>query len=710
MSTETAVFDHYGPAETRGVLPGQILRTLSRRWLLLGLFGLIGGALGLAIASQMTRTYTASGDIVIDLKSFAIPELQGAVSGQGSPDPLPAVRTAAIELSSQPLLQSVVEQLHLTNYPYFNADLREPTILELAIGKIEAALPALFPATPGRPGEETALAAMALAKRLTVFYDNRSLAVTVSVVLPDPQLATQIVNAILNRYIAVQGNSRVEYNAAANADIMAHLNDVRKQVDALDAKARDLRAENGLVTVNPSGSLGQQRLSELGTLQAQAVADLQQLQAKLSLATQLTAHGNAAELADVLSSQTISRLRDQQSLAGQRLAKLDATVAPGSRLREAAQSEYQEVQKQIGYEAQRIVKSLSEQVAAARDRVKAATAALDNASSAAGAASLIQANIAQVEKEAESRRQVYQALLERASQTAVSPEVARQAPGVYIGSPAVVPVFPSGPHTKIVFALGVLAGLMAGSVVAIKRGKDLPLAATPDEIASYVQVPLLGVIPVSRRQPLKPVTAQWSPCARNPQDQALGLLYSRLRSQAAHQGRELRSVLFIGADGEETSPLARRFANVASREGERVLLIDTRSEEAPRAAAKAGGNGGLRAVLDGQQAWRDVLVQAPESPANLLPVGGAAWNEFDRKAGTRLRSMMREAADDYTLVVIASRWDAKSIEASHLVHAADFTLLVVQSGKARPSAVKEAVKHLTSITDRLGLTILSRAT
>ncbi|HSO93809.1 MAG TPA: GumC family protein, partial [Candidatus Dormibacteraeota bacterium] len=547
---DTAVFDHYGVAETRTVLPGQVVRTLSRRWLLLALCGLIGGSLGLAVASQMTPTYTASGDIVIDLKSFAIPELQGAISGQGSADPLPAVRTAAIDLASPALLESVVEQLHLTNYCYFNDDLCDPTLIGSAIGEVKSRFPFLFSAPPKHTGQEAALAALSLSKRLTIFYDNRSLAVTASVVLPDPQLASQIVNAILNRYIALQGNSRVEYNTAASVDIMQHLGDVRKQVDTLDAKARDLRAQNGLVTLNPSGSLGQQRLSELGTLEAQAVAQLQQLEAKLALATQLTAHGNAAELADVLSSQTISRLRDQQSLAAQHLARLDATVVPGSRLRQATQAEYQQVQIQIAAEAQRIVKSLSEQVASARGRVQAATAALDQAAGAAAKASLVQADIAQVEKEAESRRQVYQALLTRASQTAVSPEVARQSPGVYVGSPAVVPVLPSGPHTKIVAALGMLAGLMAGSVVAIKRSRNLPVSATPDEIASYVRVPLLGVIPVSRRQPLEPVTARWSPAAGwNPQDQALGLLYSRLRNLAAHQGQEVRSVLFIAAEG-----------------------------------------------------------------------------------------------------------------------------------------------------------------
>lgn len=701
MSTDAVIYDHAMADDSRTVLPSQILHSLTKRWFLLLVCGGVGAVLGLFVASQMTRTYTAAGDIVIDAKSFAIPELQGAISGQGTPDPLPEVRSAALELRSDALLESVVRELHLTNYSYFNADLREPSIISIVVEKVEGMLPFLFPPPPPGPKRETALAAMELAKRLTIFYDNRSLSVSASVVLPDPELAATIVNTILKRYIDVQGDSRVKYNAAANADIMQHLNDVRSQVDALDAQARDLRAQNALVTISPSGSLGQQRLSELGTAESKASSDLQQLQAKLTLATQLTKGGNAAELADVLQSPTISRLREQEVTAAQRVAKLDTTVMPGSRLRQGAAAEYQQVQGEITREANRIVKSLSEQVAAAKDRLKSATQTLDQASDAAGKGSLIQAHIAQVEKEAESRRHVYQALMERASQTAVSPEVARQSPGVYIGSPAVVPVFPSGPHTKIVAALGMLAGMMIGSVFAVKRGGDMPFSATPNEIASFVHLPLLAVIPVSRRHRLQRMN-DGVRLLSDEQDQALVLLYARLRHQAADQGSELRSVLFVASDGEDTSLLAQNFADIAGHEGERVLLIDAQAD------IKSSSSQGLNAVLDGEQGWRDALVQEGSSQTNLLPLERGSMDGLDRKAATRLRSMLREASDDYTLIVMASGWDARSVQASHLVQACDFTVLIIDSHKARPSAVKAAVDHLTSMKSSLGLVMLTR--
>jgi Mrp family chromosome partitioning ATPase len=199
------------------------------------------------------------------------------------------------------------------------------------------------------------------------------------------------------------------------------------------------------------------------------------------------------------------------------------------------------------------------------------------------------------------------------------------------------------------------------------------------------------------------------PVSSNEQDQALALLYARLRNQAAQNGSELRSVLFVPADGEDTSMLGQNFAAIAGREGERVLMIDTSATaEATQASDKQHAGGGLQAVLSGQQPWREVLVHDPNSMANLLPVSTQSIDELDRKAANRLRSMLREAADDYTLIVIASAWDARSVQASHLVQAADFTVLVVNSQKARPSVLLAAVEHLSSIKNNLGLAVVAQ--
>jgi hypothetical protein len=50
----------------------------------------------------------------------------------------------------------------------------------------------------------------------------------------------------------------------------------------------------------------------------------------------------------------------------------------------------------------------------------------------------------------------------------------------------------------------------------------------------------------------------------------------------------------------------------------------------------------------------------------------------------------------------------RSVQASHLIKASDFTLLIVNSRRASAAAVSTAVKYLTSIKSDLGLAVLSR--
>jgi Mrp family chromosome partitioning ATPase len=244
-------------------------------------------------------------------------------------------------------------------------------------------------------------------------------------------------------------------------------------------------------------------------------------------------------------------------------------------------------------------------------------------------------------------------------------------------------------------------------VLSLKRGVNAPFLANPGEIASYAQLPLLGVLPIwARSQHLQLLGATRS-TARTEQDEALGLLYVRLRHQAAQNGKELRSVLFASEDAKENSILACNFVNLAAREGERVLLIDTCSlNEKPDASP--GRREGLKAVLEGQQAWRNVVVRDPDSQTYFLPSSNESLDGLDAKSATRLRSMLHEAVEDYTLVVIASSCGIRSVQASHLIKASDFTLLIINSQRVRPAAVSAAVDYLTSIKSDLGLAVLSR--
>ena len=125
-----------------------------------------------------------------------------------------------------------------------------------------------------------------------------------------------------------------------------------------------------------AGSIGQQQAEQLTIEEARISVERSQIEANLARASAAAASGNADELASVLDSATISRLRDQEAEASGRVADLSAQFGPGYPDLQSAQAHLGAVRSQLSGEARRIVASLStaiESGAGARGRCEGST-------------------------------------------------------------------------------------------------------------------------------------------------------------------------------------------------------------------------------------------------------------------------------------------------------------------------------------------------
>ncbi len=590
------------------------------------------------------------------------------------------------------LLESVVRELHLAELPLFNPALRAPGRLAGLVSWLHRNLPGDGAPVIKREDAAVATAAIALSRVLTVFYDNKSFVVTVSVVLPDAQLAADVVNAIMREQVSRHAELRLSANAAANAALMHRVEDVRAQVDRLDGQLSDLRARIGLINL-PAGSMAQQRMSELATAASRATDDRLHAESLLQQATAMLDAGRADELADVLASPTVARLREREATAAERVAELSAAYGPDYPPRRAAESDLSRARSAVADEAARQVQALRAAFAAARSQEASARAALGQAGAGASEVSLLQSQMAQLQEEVTSRRALYQTLLERASQTKVEPETASESPGVHIGSLAVVPVQPSAPHPRAAALFGGLAGLALGCGLALLGGAA-PRFSGAGELAALTDVPMLAVGPVLPRRLLGQADLMDSR-----QEEVLAFLRLRLRQSMGQMGLEVRSVAFAGASG--AAPVhAAAFARNAARSGARVLLIG--AAEPASKLSLAAPPGGFA------PSWRDVVAESRTANVSVLAAApylagpGSGWNM------DRLRHVLREAADEYNLVVLASADDAQSVQTSQLAELASYTVLVVDLVRSRRAAIFQWIEHLRFVGPRLGLLVFTR--
>ena len=241
----------------QGVPLKSLLIAIRRHAVLVIVLAVLGAIAGYALSRTQPNNYTASSILAVAGDRLAIPELAGALRSDSSPDPLPIVRTEMQALTSRDLLLTVVKSLHLSDDPEFNSDLRPPTL----VAQIKAAVQSLLPTSPAPKGVADPLDGVlnSVDQHLSIFQDNRSLAIQVLFTSHDPAKSAAIVNEIIAQYITRRAQRRDQVNQGANSSISKRVAEVRDGLTVLERKMQDLRDQNQMVLLR-AGSVGQQQL------------------------------------------------------------------------------------------------------------------------------------------------------------------------------------------------------------------------------------------------------------------------------------------------------------------------------------------------------------------------------------------------------------------------------------------------------------------
>ena len=665
---------------------GQVLKVLRRHIVLIGVCAIVAASGAFLYARSLPKSYTATSSMAIEGDRIAIPELQGALRSDTAPDPMPFVRTEVQALQARSLVQGVINQMGLDNNPEFNPALRPPTLVQ----QVKSVVMSLIPGTPGSgpaPGPDESVL-LSVEKALSIFQDNRSLVISVSFTAQDPRVAAEFLNRLVNDYIQSRANRRIKANQGADQTLVERIAVAKAGLDAIEQQMTDLRSRGDIVALR-AGSVGQQQVEELASAAGKASVDRAQLEATWERAQALGKSGSADQVAGVLDSPTISRLRDQESQASARVADLSSRYGssyPGVR---SAVADLAAVRGQLNGEVSRIIASLGAQLKVARDKEADIQRQLATARTAGVAAENAGAQLDQLKQEAVTRRTLYQTLLQREQQTVAQPAEA-ETPDVRVLSAAVPPSMPSGPHTVMIMGTGGMSGAVLGCLLALLRLGSVEGFASPADVTRETGLPVLGTIPraLLRRNLAGRVVAAPS----GPEAEALRAIRARLR----FTGRtgSPRSVLFASTlGGNATGELAAAFARVAAADGERVLLVEA-SLGAPKLAALfAVQSDALERVLQGGMDWRDAAVADSRGTLDLLVTNRAVPGASALLAKVPLQNMLVEAQQCYQLVVLSGP-GADQADTQTLASRVD-SLVIVLDGRSGSTAARQAASRLS---------------
>jgi capsular exopolysaccharide synthesis family protein len=434
-----------------------------------------------------------------------------------------------------------------------------------------------------RPVDEAAAAApdetSAQSQAIDTFLGNlvvspirNSRLVDVRYGLPDPALATTIVNVLARNYI----DQNLEYKFLASKEasdwLGERLKEQRQHVEEAEVKLQRYREQNDAISLEDRENIVVQKLADLNAAVTQAKTDRFQ---KEAVDKQLESMQHDPAVLDTFPAILSNNFIQQQKAELAQLQSLHAQLAEklGEKHPEIikVKSGIQVIQTKLDAEIAKVVQSVRNEYLAALAKENSLVGALNAQKTEAQSMNRKAIDYSVLERDVQSTKQLYDSLLQRAKETGISSEL--KTSNIRVVDLAERPRNPISPRKRLNMLLGLLGGAFtACGLVFFFEYLDNRIK-TPDEVRAHLGLAHLGLLPAVNQKQLKgayPLLSGGVPPAFSEAFRAMRT--NVLFSSADQDSRSL--VITSTGPREGKSMVAANLALVLAQTGSRVLLID----------------------------------------------------------------------------------------------------------------------------------------
>jgi len=657
---------------------------VKRRWLILAV---LASVLLLTLLWTLTAVpiYRATSVLQINNEEQNVVQSAGSnAAGQASWDPQ-FLHTQYELLKSRALAERVADDLNLDRAAA--AAMSSPSWLQRVRSVLRPAREQGSASGQDAAADRRAMAEV-IRQGLTVEPVRNSRLVRLNFDSPVPAFSAQVSNAIAEGFIASGLERRFGASSYAKAFLEDQLKLVKSRLERSERQLVTFAQEENLVTTAEGQSLVGQNLSALNA--SLATAQEQRIRA-LARWNEVRAGGDASLPADMLQNSIIGSLKQQRAqLQGQYQQKL-----------QVFKPEYPEMLQltgQIGDINRQIVAELSEVKSSVKAGYSAAIAQenlLMRQLDALRAQTLevdgrsIQYTI--LKREVDTNRQLYDGLLQRYKEVGVAGDVRLN--NIAVIDSAEVPARRFKPSVLRNVAFGLLAGLLLGVLVAFVLDYLDDTLKTPQDVESRLKLSVLGIIP--RLGKLTAAEAAGDP--RSAFSEAYRSVRTALQFSTSHGVPGILLITSPGpGEGKSTSSvnLARNLAQL----GKRVLLIDADLRNPSlHKYLELTQSAGLSNLLAGAATAADVVRETQFERVSAILAGPLPPNPAELLSGSMFSSLVHTAAENYDQIIIDAPPVMGLADAPILATTAAATLLVIQSGKTSIASAQAAVKRLAAV-------------
>lgn len=643
---------------------GYLLRIIREwRWLIVGAVGL--GLAAAVIVTLLTKPlYRAWVTLEVNPPTVEILDEKSRESAV-APALFDFVATQVGLLSSRTLAERVAQDLNLAA----NKD---------------------FAGTEGDAATRLQIATSKVAGGLTVVAPEEGQLIKFSYVSDSPQLAAEIANGIAENFISTGLQRRFEASTYARTFLQQQIAKARRDLERSERQMVSYAQAQGIINTSKGGegpptdasSLQGESLIALNTALADATARRVQAEGAYRQA-QLA--GASAEV-----NENTQALRQSRATLEAEYQEKRTLMKPDHPEMLSLRSRIDELDRQIASERAQVASGRANSLLANYRAAASAERALQNRVAQLKGSVLdlrgrsIQYNILQ--REVDTNRSLYDALLQRYKEIGVAGGVGTSP--VSIVDRAEVPGGPYKPNLMFNLLVGLMFGLLGGIGAAVVLEILNDTIKTREDVRSKLGLACLGAIP--RRRGKGSLIEDLSDPA-SPVSEAYSAVLAALRFSTANGAPKTLLVTSSRAsEGKSSSAFA--LAQNHARRDATVLLIDS---DLRRPAFKTESTKtGLTTLLTNEEAIDGHIVTTQHDNLWLLPCGPIPPNPADLLSTPRIRQVIAEAAKQFDMLIVDGPPVLGLADASFLASACGNVMMVIESGKTRTRAAREAMERI----------------
>jgi succinoglycan biosynthesis transport protein ExoP len=523
----------------------------------------------------------------------------------------------------------------------------------------------------------------------------------------DPVLAARSANGLAQEYIDQNLETRFSAIREVTDWLAARLGEQRQKVDSSEEALQRFREQNHMVVVEGIENPTLAKLNELTAAMTRAKAVRLEKEAVANRAQGLRADpaalGRLAQmLSDSVLQQTQQEVERLQRERAQMAEKLQDRHPDMIRIRANLQAARTKLQTELD----RVVDSMREDVSMARSTESKLEAALEAQKQQALAADHKGLELGILQREAQSNRQIYDMLLQRARETNIAREI--KPTQARILDAADVPQAPILPNTRQNLLIALLAGLMmaVGSAFGLEQLDNR--VKTPDEIKTRLHLPLLGFVPEVRAR----TGSDGAPLMTNNAPSAFVEALRSIRTNVLYSiaDESMKSLVITSASlSEGKTVVAGNLAIAIAQSGQRVLLIDADMRRPTlHQLFSLNRDPGLSNLLVGTVKASDVVQRSGIPNLWVMPSGLRPPNPPELLGSQRFKNMMAALSNHFDWILLDAPPIAPVTDACVIANHDIGVLFVVGAERTSRSVVRRALEQLGNVDARVIGGVLSR--